>query len=171
MTGHADEPRQSLRSRFDRRLQGPARSHGLIPVVRVAQGVQLDQVDMVDAEPLERPVDVLARLVRGALAGLGREEEVPPVASHPRPDAKLGVAVPRRGVDVVDAVAEQELQRAIRLRLAGAGQGGRPEQRHRALMARPSERSSLDHRYLHGHPGRSSSETRHPEQIGSARTA
>ena len=86
-------------------LQRPARSHRLLPVVGMAEGVELDQVDVVDAEPLERAVDVLARLARRPLAGLGRQEEVAPVTRHPRPDAQLGVAVPRGGVDVIDAVA------------------------------------------------------------------
>jgi hypothetical protein len=67
--------------------------------------VKLDQVDVVDTQPLERAMDVLARLRRASRSGFGRQEEVFAVACHPRPDAQLRVAVTRRGIDVVDAVA------------------------------------------------------------------
>ena len=95
VAGDADEARQSLGARLDDGLERAARSHRLLPVVGMAERVKLDQVDVIDAEALERAVDVLARLARVALAGLGRQEEVAPVTSHPRPDAQLGVAVPR----------------------------------------------------------------------------
>ena len=60
-------------------------------------------------------------------------------------DAQLGVAVAGGGVDVVDAVAEQHLQRAVGLVLAGPGERRRAEQRDRAQVSRASERPSLDH--------------------------
>ena len=84
----------------------------------------------------------------GAGSGLGREKEILPVTGHPRTDAELGVSVPLGGVDVVDAVPQQHLERAIRFRLAGPGQRGRAEERHGALVTRPSERPLLDHRAL-----------------------
>src|SRR5438309_4787505 len=46
----------------------------LIPVVGMTEGVQLDQVDGVDAQPLERRMEVLTRLGRGPAAGLRREK-------------------------------------------------------------------------------------------------
>jgi len=60
-------------------------------------------------------------------------------------DAQLGVSIPRGGVDVVDPVPEQQLQRAIGVRLAGPGQGGAAEQSHRTEVAGPSERSPVEH--------------------------
>src|SRR5438874_6687307 len=83
--------------------------------------------DVVDAQPLERAVEVLARLGRRPTAGLRREKEVLPVTGHPRPDAELGVAVPRGGVDVVDAVPEQQVERAIGVGLTGPRQRGPAE--------------------------------------------
>src|SRR5712664_1582796 len=142
---HADEPREALRARLDRRLERAAGPQRLVPVVRVAERVELDQVHVVHAEPVERAVDVLARLAGAAAPGLGREEEVLPVARHPRADAQLRVAVARGGVDVVDAIAEQELQRAVGVGLARAGQRRAAEQGDRARVAGPSERSSLEH--------------------------
>src|SRR2546428_9329387 len=93
VTGHADEAREPLLTSLDQRLERAAGPHGLIPVVGVAEGVELDQVDVVDAQSLERAVEVLARLGRRPTAGLRREKEVLPVTGHPRPDAEPGVAV------------------------------------------------------------------------------
>src|ERR1700693_3878345 len=107
--------------------------------------MELDQIDVIDAQPVERAVDVLPSLRAGSRPGLCREEEVLPVTRHPRADAELGVSVPRGGVDVVDAVLQQHLERAIRVRLAGLGQRGCAEERHRALVTRPSEWPPLDH--------------------------
>ncbi len=146
VAGDADEARQALRARLDRCLERAPRSHGLVPVVRMAERVELDQVDVIDAQPVERAVNVLAGLRSRARAGFRREEEILPVTRHPGTDAELGVPVPRGGVDVVDAVTEQHFQRAVRIRLAGPGQRGRAEERHRALVARPSEHPLLDHR-------------------------
>ena len=145
VTGHADEARQSLLAGLDRRLERAAGPERPTPVVGMSERVQLDQVDLVDAQPLERAVDVLAGLAGRPHPGLRCDEEVLPVARHPRADAQLGVAVPRGGVDVVDAVPEQELERPIGVRLTGLGQRGSAEQGHRAPVAGPSERSSFEH--------------------------
>ena len=107
--------------------------------------MQLDEVDAIHAQPLERAVEILARARGGAASRLGGEEEVLAVARHPRADAKLGVAVARGGVDVVDAVPEQQLQRAVGLRLARLGERGRAEEGDRAAVPGASERSPLDH--------------------------
>src|SRR5262249_57165132 len=79
-------------------------------------------------------------------SGRGRVEAVAEVALYPRPDEQLGIAVPRGGVDVVHAEAQQHLQRAVGIRLAGSAQRGGAEQGHRALVAGSSERSSCNHR-------------------------
>ena len=99
----------------------------------------------VDAEPLERAMEVLACLARGARAGLGRQEEVLAVAVHPCPDAQLGVAVPGGRVDVVDAVTQQHLERAVGVRLARTRQRRAAEERDRARVSGPAERAPLDH--------------------------
>ena len=145
VTGHADEAREPLPTSLDQRFERAAGPHGLIPVVGMSQGVELDQVDVVDAQPLERAMEVLARLGRRPAAGLRREKEVLPVTGHPRPDAELGVAVPRGGVDVVDAVPEQQVERAIGVGLTGPRQRGPAEEGHRARVTGASERASLDH--------------------------
>src|SRR6267378_74653 len=90
-------------------------------------------------------MDVVARLAAAAAARLGREEKILPVTGHPGPDAQLGIAVARRRVDVVHAVTQQDVERAVGLVLVGARKGGGPEQRHAAGVAGAAERASLDH--------------------------
>ena len=145
MAGHADEPRQPFFFRAHRGLEGAARPHRLLPVVGMAERVELDQIHVIHAEPLDRAMDVVARLAAAAAARLGGEKEVLPVARHPRPDAQLGVTVARRRVDVVHAVTQQDVERAVGLVLAGAREGGGAEERDAAGVAGAAERSSLDH--------------------------
>src|SRR5215831_20566987 len=146
MARHSDKADQALTARLDGRLERPARPHRHIPVVGMPERVQLDQIDVIDPEPLERPVDVLARLARGPRAGLRGEKEVLPMASHPRPDTQLGVSIASGGVDVIDAVAQENIQTAVGGRLIHLREGGAAEQRQTALMTGPSERPSLDQR-------------------------
>ena len=86
-----------------------------------------------------------SRASAALLAGLGGEEEVLAVTRHPGRDTQLRVAVPRRRVDVVDAVTQQHFQRAVCLVLTCPGKRGRPEQRDCARVACPSEWSPFDH--------------------------
>src|SRR5262249_51530645 len=124
-----------------------ARSHRLVPVVGMPERVQLDQVDVVHAKPLERAVDVLAALLGGPRAGLRREEEILPVTRHPRCDAQLGVAVPRRRVEVVAAVRQGPPEGPAGVGLARTSQRGGAEERDAAEMAGSSEWTPLDHHW------------------------
>src|SRR5207247_10051961 len=74
VTGHADVAREPFLTGLDERLERAAGAHGLIPVVGLTEGVQLDQIDVVDAQPLERAVEVLTRFGCRPAAGLRREE-------------------------------------------------------------------------------------------------
>src|SRR5207249_6652438 len=142
---HADEAGQPLLARLDRRLEHAALSHGLIPVVRVAERMELDEIDVIDAQTLERAMDVLTALLRGARAGLRRQEEVLPVTRHPGADAELGIAVARRRVDVVHAVAQEHLEGTVRIGLTRAREGGGAEERDAAEMTGATEWTPLDH--------------------------
>ncbi len=93
----------------------------------MAEGVQLDQVDIVDAQPLERAMEVLTRLGRRPAACLRREEKLLPMARHLRADAELGVAIPCGGVDVVDTVPEHQVERVVGVGLTGPRQRGPPK--------------------------------------------
>ena len=107
VAGDADEPHQALLPRLDGRLQGAVRAQRGVPLDDVDQVVQLDRVDPVDAEPVQRAADLLARAAVAPLPRLRREEERARVALQPGRDAQLGVAVARGDVDVVDPVLEQ----------------------------------------------------------------
>ena len=62
--------------------------------------------------------DLVARAFVGALAGLGRDEEaIAAFTRDPRRETQLRIPVARRDIEVIDAVREQRLERAIRLGL------------------------------------------------------
>ena len=94
--GDADEAHQALLASLHRGLEGAALAQRGLPVDHVDQVVQLDQVEGVDAEALERAADLLARARAVALAGLGGQEERVAVARQPGREAQLGVAVATR---------------------------------------------------------------------------
>ena len=60
VAGDADEPRQPLFARFDHGFQRAVRAEYLVPVVGMRHGVQLQQVDMVNLQPLERASNPIA---------------------------------------------------------------------------------------------------------------
>ncbi len=102
--GDPDEADEPLVAGLDRRLERASRPERLLPLARVDEVVELDQVDPVDTHALERAVDRLPRAGRRALAGLRGEEEAVAVLGEPGAELILGVAVARGGVDVVDPV-------------------------------------------------------------------
>ena len=92
VAGDADEADEALVARLDGRFERAAFAQRGLPLDHVDEVVQLDQVDVVDAEPVERAADLLARAGAVALAGLRREEE--PVAVLRAATARA--AAPRR---------------------------------------------------------------------------
>ena len=76
--GDADEPDEPFLPRLDGGAQRSVVAQRQVPLSRVDEAMELEEVDAVDAQPLERAPDLLARRSVGALAGLRREEE--PVA-------------------------------------------------------------------------------------------
>ena len=116
VAGDADEADETLVARLDGRFERAAFAQRSLPLDHVDEVVQLEQVDAIDAEPVERAADLLARAGAVALPGLRREEEPVAVLAQPRREPQLRVAVRRSGVDVIDAVLEQQLERADRPR-------------------------------------------------------
>ena len=134
----AEESHLAAVARFPQRVQSTAGTERRLPLGLVDQVVELDQVDPIDAQALERPSDALARALGRALAGLRGQEEAITVTRHPRPDAQLRVAVGRRRIDVVDAVGEQQLEDLIGLLLAHrAERRGAEEHAARAVSRAP----------------------------------
>src|SRR5205814_9444811 len=100
----------------------------------------------IDAEPAQRQSDLVVCLGVGALTGLRREEE--PIAAltpEPRRDDKLRIAVARGGVEMIQVVAEHELEGAIGFGLSDLAQRGATEDRPPALMSGGSERRARYH--------------------------
>ena len=79
--------------------------------------MQLEQVDAVDAQAIQRSVEVLLRGLVVASVRLGGNEECSRVPFEPRGDPELGVTVRRGGIDVIHAVLEKEIQRPLGIRM------------------------------------------------------
>ena len=64
---------------------------------------------------------------------------------HPGTDAKFGVTVAGRDVDVIDPELQQHFQRAVRVILADLSKSGCTEDCPRAVVTRPTERLAGNH--------------------------
>jgi hypothetical protein len=142
---HAEEAHEAGVARFGGGAQRAVRPHRLLPLVLLHEVVELEQVELRDAQALEGAADLVPRPGVAALARLRGQEEVAAVALHPGADAELGVPVGGGGVDVVHAGVEQLAERPVRLVLAGAGEGGGAEQQARAPVAGAAEGEGGDH--------------------------
>jgi len=101
--GEAEVARLALLARPDKGLHGAARAEDLLHVLRRGHGVQLVEVEMVRAQPLQGLFQFPSGAGGAALARLAGQEHPVPVRRERRPEALLGVPVTRRDVKVVDA--------------------------------------------------------------------
>jgi hypothetical protein len=101
--------------------------------------VQLKEVDVIDAQPFERAVELLLRALVVACVRLGGDEECSRMLLEPRRDPQLGVAVRGGGVDVIDTVLEEQLQRPLSVRVRNVAERGRTEDGSGALVAAAAE--------------------------------
>ena len=147
VAGDADEAHQPLLPRLDGGLQRAAGAEGRFPLLRVDEVVELDEIDLIDPQALQRAADlVVGRLIR-ALARLGGEEEVVAVPLHPRPEPQLRIAVAGGGVDVVDAALQNQLHGAIGIVLGDVAEGRRAEDGAGALVTGSAKGCGGDHSY------------------------
>ena len=117
----------------------------LHPLVLLDQVVQLDEVDVVDAEARERAFELHPRREPVPLASLCREEVLVPAADEPRGDAQLGIPVACRRVEVVHAVLAQHIEYGVSCVLADIPERRTAEHDPRARVSRPPEVRVLDH--------------------------
>jgi hypothetical protein len=115
--GHADETNEPLVLRLDRRPQRAGIAHRQVPLARVDEAMELDQIDAVHAQPLERPTNLLPCAFVAALGCLRGQEKARAVRAQPRREPKLRLAVAGSGVDVVDPVVQEQLERTVRFAL------------------------------------------------------
>ena len=108
VAGHADEADQALVPCLGQRLDGAAGAVRDLPLVGLDQVVELDQVDVVDLEALQRALELRAgrRSPWRSPVLVARKKRSRCSAIH-GPDPQLGLAVGGGGVDVVDAEVEQ----------------------------------------------------------------
>ena len=132
-------------ARFDGRLERPALAQRGLPLARIDEVVELEQVDVVDSESVERTADLLACTGTFTLAGLRREEELVSVLREEGRKPELGFAVRRGRVDVVDAVLEEQFERGVGLSLRDGSERCGAEDRARAVVPGAPERRSRDH--------------------------
>ena len=145
VAGDPDVPHEALVTGGGHRLHHTTRPVGDLPLLRLHEVVELDQVDRVHLEALQRPLQLSARGVLPTLPRLGGQEEAMTVLGHPRTDAQLGLPVAGGGVEVVDPGVEEHLQHLVGPFLAQPAQGGRPEDHAGAGVAGAAEGCSGDH--------------------------
>ena len=130
-----------LYQRFDRAAGSMCR----LPLVFFDQIVELDEVDLVDAEASEASLETRPSRGAGPFIRFGGHEEPVAVASQPGGDAQLGVTVGGGGVDVVHAELEEGVENGVGPVLAHGPERRRAEQHPAAAMAGPSELHELQH--------------------------
>ncbi len=106
-----------------------------VQLLGVADGMDLDEVEAVDLEPLQALVDLGPGALAVAQAGLGGQEDLVTDVGHPWSQAQLGVAVAGRDVEMVDPGVQGQLDGGVGGVLVDLGQGGRAVDQDRALMA------------------------------------
>ena len=145
VAGDPDEADETFVTCLDGRFERTAFAQRSFPLDHVDEVVELEQVDVIDAEPVERAANLLARACAVSLPGLRRDEEPVAVLVQPWRESQLRVAVPRSGVDVIHVVLEQQLERGIGLGLAERSERCSTEDRACALVAGAPERRFRDH--------------------------
>src|SRR4029077_5418784 len=146
VAGDADEAREAGVPRLDGGAERAVLPHRDVPLLLVDEVVQLQEVDVVDAKTPKRVADLVARLGVGALTGLCREEEtVAAFTLEPRRDVQLRIAVAGGRVEVVQVVAEHELEGSVGLSLGDLAERGGAEDGSPALVTGAAEWCARDH--------------------------
>ena len=117
MPGHADVTHVAAGLCFTRGTQSAVRPQRGLPLQRIDEIVQLQQIDLIHLQALQRTLNLGVRRLVGALAGLGGQKEAIPIAAHPGTDAQFGIAIGRRRVNVVDAVRQEQVEHLVGLGL------------------------------------------------------
>lgn len=145
MAGDADRRDEALVLGSDRTLERAARTGPPIEIVERAHRVELDQVDAIDAEPIEGSPDAVVGGARRLVAGLGREEDPVSDPRHPHAEARFCVAVVRRRVEVVDAGLKGELDRSVGDLLRDVAERRAAVDQHAAHVFETTEPATLHH--------------------------
>src|SRR5678815_1188243 len=123
MTRHPDEADEAILLGLHHTLQSAAGREGCPQLLLIDQVVELDQIDPVRAQPFQRALDLVVGLGPSTFTGLGGEKELVAVSLDPGTKSQLCVAVACGGVDVVDPMLADQLDRLISLVLTDVAQG------------------------------------------------
>ena len=145
VTGHPDEANQPFGPGFDGRFQRATLSERGLPLDDVHQVVELDEIDPVDSETLERSMDLVLGPRVVAFSRLRCQEEGVRALLQPGCDAKLGIPVGRCRVDVVDSMLQHKLQRPLCLGMGCFAERCCTEERPGALVSGAPELRPGDH--------------------------
>ena len=96
-------------------------------------------------EAIKRTVKLLARALLVPPVRLGGDEEAVGLALEPGRDPQLGLAVRGGGIDVVDPVLQEDLERAVRNVLGHAAERGGAKDDARAPVTGVPERRCGNH--------------------------
>ncbi len=161
VTGDADELHESLLAGLDERSDRTVWRVCDFPLLRLDEIVQLDEIDVIDAEPLQRQFQLGAGGVASARIGLRGEEELVTVICEERLQPQFRVAIRRRRVDVVDTRLQHDVQYFVCLLLAHSAERGGAEQHSGAEMTGTTEELLRQHQPTVPQPdGRETSQRR-----------
>src|SRR5271154_1887801 len=145
MAGNADESHQSVSPRLDQCFERATRSQSGSPFILGCEVVHLDQIDLIDPQPLERAMETVARALIGAVAGFGGEKKPLAMLAHPRADAQFRLAIRRGGVEMIDAVFEEHLEHAVGFVLLHPTESSGSKKNPSTLMPRFPKWTCLNH--------------------------
>ena len=136
--GDADPPGQALLTHLDQRCERSPVSRGQFELMQVSDGVELEQVELLDVHPLQDALDVT-----GSEPRLGTEEHPVPDLRHPGSHSLHRLPVAGCDVDMVDAVTEHHLDDPVGFLLVEVTDRKRPEGDDGAPLFRTSEPALL----------------------------
>jgi len=113
MTSDANEADKPFVTRLDYSFDHAAGAEGSRPIGFFVQGVELDEVDLVHMQEVEGAADLIVGGLTGALIRFGGEEERFAVTSNPIAQELFGFCIAGGGVDMVDAILEEEFHGGV----------------------------------------------------------
>ncbi len=137
----AHESRQSLFLRFMHHTQRAGRREQNLELLREADVVKLEEIDVVGLQPLERLLELAPGIAIATLVGLRRHEHLVPAMRKHLPVVQLRVLVYGRGIEVVDSDIDRPIDDLDGLGRPLVESGFSAETEYRSTKARPAQRS------------------------------
>ena len=107
--------------------------------------MELDQIDLIDAQAFERSANLIVGRPCFAFAGFGGKENLVSMHLQPRTEPEFRFAIAGGGIDVVDPGVGDQLQRPVGICLRHVSECGGAKNDATAGVARAAEFGSFDH--------------------------